>query len=63
MKKIELTRLLDLSEQALKEAIAWHESNNHFQTKREKNALESGYNKGFRDALSILKLHADLKII
>ena len=59
--EIDFVRLLNMRDQTQKDAIAWHETNMHFKTEREKPAYNAGYDKGFMDALSLLKTHYKIK--
>jgi hypothetical protein len=56
-----IVQLLQWKDECREECIDWHKALKHFKTKREKEAMQAGFDKGFIEALRLLQLHADLK--
>ncbi len=62
MKTVTLTDLANWQKQAKQEHIGWYEATKAIKSERDREVVAAGFDAGFRAALSVLKLHADLKL-
>jgi hypothetical protein len=62
MQKIPLEAQFDWVKQAMNESVTWHDANKHFEYARiiAMPAYQAGFQDGWRECLSALKLHGYL---
>jgi hypothetical protein len=59
--RVSKSQLEHWREQARQEQLAWYEANGALKTQRDRDAVSAGFDAGWRQAISTLKLHAGLK--
>ena len=60
MKRYSITQFFDHMQQALADSLAWHQEK--FQTARERQAFEAGFQQGAGDARNAISLHGGYQL-
>lgn len=57
-----LSRFVQLQEQTLADAVAWHEANGHFKSDEQREAFRAAWAQAWRECRACLSLNGDLSL-